>query len=147
MVMNAKASEYFRQLYRYEEIIASNTEQIEKLRLQAQKITTSIFGSRVQSSGSNHPMAEALDQIADLEKEIAADSARLITLAKEARRVIEAMPNRDYRLLLEKHYLSGKNFSEIADEMNYSLSYVKAMHSKALDEVTVPEQRIQREIG
>ena len=82
-------------------------------------------------------MAEALDRIADLEREIAADSARLISLKMEIRDVIAKLENPNYRLVLEKHYLSGKSFKEIADEMGYSLKYISWLHSKALDSVTL----------
>ena len=133
------AKEFFEQAYRINELIDSKTEMITVLRCRAEKMTATLSPVKVQSSGTERPMADAVDLLTDLEAEIGEDKQRLCETLKSILRVIQAIPNARYQLVLEKRYLSGKSYAEIASEMNYSKETIKLLHRKALEAAVIPE--------
>ncbi|MDO5445994.1 MAG: hypothetical protein Q4F31_10290 [Eubacteriales bacterium] len=135
--MNTK--EFFEQAYRINDLIDSKAEMIVRLRCRAENITSSLSPVRVQSSGSDRPMADMLDMMTDLEAEITEDSRKLCETLKSIIRVIQQISDPRYRLILEKHYILGLPFRRIGSEMGYSLSHVMKLHDEALLAAKIPE--------
>ena len=75
-----------------------------------------------------------------LRDEINADIDRLVDLKTEIMKVIDAVPDEDCRCVLEKHFLQGKSYTVIGQEMGYTGHYVSEKCRKALEKVHVPEK-------
>ena len=75
-----------------------------------------------------------------LRDEINADIDRLVDLKTEIMKVIDAVPDEDCRCVLEKHFLQGKSYTVIGQEMGYTCHYVSEKCRKALEKVHVPEK-------
>ena len=74
-----------------------------------------------------------------LRDEINADIDRLVDLKTEIMKVIDAVPDEDDRCVLEKHFLQGKSYSVIGQEMKYDKDYVYKKIKKALKKIQIPE--------
>ena len=74
-----------------------------------------------------------------LRDEINADIDRLVDLKMEIMKVIDAVPDEDDRCVLEKHFLQGKSYSVIGQEMKYDKDYVYKKIKKALKKIQIPE--------
>ena len=59
-----------------------------------------------------------------LRDEINADIDALVDLKTEIMKVIDAVPDEDDRCVLEKHFLQGKSYTVIGQEMKYDKDYV-----------------------
>ena len=77
-----------------------------------------------------------------LRDEINADIDRLVDLKTEIMKVIDAVPDEDDRCVLEKHFLQGKSYSVIGQEMKYDKDYVYKKIKKALKKIQIPEKAI-----
>lgn len=132
------AREFFEQAFRINELIDSKAEMIRMLRDRAEKVTTALSPMKVQNSGSGRTMADTLDLIADMEAELNEDTRALFATLKTIIAVIRRIPDKEYQLILEKKYISGKTYPEIARDMNYSESTVMRMHEKALAAAEIP---------
>ena len=74
-----------------------------------------------------------------LRDEINADIDRLVDLKTEIMKVIDAVPDEDDRCVLEKHFLQGKSYTVIRQEMKYDKDYVYKKIKKALKKIQIPE--------
>ena len=77
-----------------------------------------------------------------LRDEINADIDRLVDLKTEIMKVIDAVPDEDCRCVLEKHFLQGKSYTVIGQEMKYDKDYVYKKTKKALKKIQIPEKAI-----
>ena len=77
-----------------------------------------------------------------LRDEINADIDRLVDLKTEIMMVIDAVPDEDDRCVLEKHFLQGKSYTVIGQEMKYDKDYVYKKTKKALKKIQIPEKAI-----
>ena len=75
-----------------------------------------------------------------LRDEINKDIDRLVDLKTEIMQVIDSVPYEDCRCILEKHFLQGKSYTVIGQEMGYTGHYVSEKCRKALKKVQVPEK-------
>ena len=51
----------------------------------------------------------------------------------------DTVPDEDDRCVLEKHFLQGKSYSVIGQEMKYDKDYVYKKIKKALKKIQIPE--------
>ena len=80
-------------------------------------------------------MADAVCKIVDLRDELNRELAQLVNFKADAVNVIHQVKNSDYRLILEKRYLSYMSWETIAVELGYSESWVLKLHRKAIKAV------------
>ena len=78
-------------------------------------------------------------KIIDLEEQITRDMEKLVDLKKEITHVIHSVSNPEYQDLLAKRYICCESWEKIAVDMNYELRYIHKLHSRALQEVKIPE--------
>ena len=78
-------------------------------------------------------------KIMDLEEQILHDMDKLVDLKKEITYVIRSISNPEYQDLLAKRYICCESWEKIAVDMNYELRYIHKLHSRALQEVKIPE--------
>ena len=89
---------------------------------------------KVQSSGSQQKMADAVIHYVDLEAEINADIDKLIDAKKDVLKVIEQLEAEKYDLL-HKVYVQGFTLDEVALKYGFSYSWATTLHGKALKDV------------
>ena len=124
-------------------------EQVEKLDVQTEckliekqqwhdlalSITSQMGGERVQSSGSQSKMADALSRCVDAEGEIDKAIEKLVATKKEVVAVIERVENPVAYRLLHMKYIQHKTLKEIAVILKSDYTYVTTLHGRALSDV------------
>lgn len=89
------------------------------------------LSEKVQTSGSQQKMADAINKYIDIESEINECVDNLIAKKKEVISVIEQLPV-DLYDILHKIYVQYYTFYDVADKKDISYSNVTTLHGKAL---------------
>jgi len=106
----------------------------------ATKITPTL--SDMPHGGQQQNKIEAaIEKIAEIETEIDSEIDELLTVKAEVKAAIDTVPIEKYRDLLERRYIRGKKWEQIAIDMNYDYRYVLKLHGYALQEVQVDTKR------
>ena len=98
----------------------------------ALSITSQMGGERVQSSGSQQKMADALHRCWDMEEEINLAVARLADQKKVVTDVLEQVDNPTWYKLLHQRYIQHKQLKTIAVNFNSSYDWARTTHGRAL---------------
>ena len=128
------AKEYLEQAYRLEQQIDSKLEQVEMLRYLTTKTTAIIKGDSGSGGGENF-IEDAIIQIVDLERDVAAEISRLTKLKREIAEIIGRVEDPEEKIVLEMRYLGNKKWPEIGRAMNCSGTTVYRWHQNALKKV------------
>jgi DNA-directed RNA polymerase specialized sigma subunit len=141
--MNAR--DFLNQVKRIEEAIQYKLEEIAQLKNIALGVASVgcrvvIEGEehileKVQSSGSQQRMADAICKYIDIEKEINNDIDLLLEKKNEVLAVISQLEKPIQYNVLRKKYFQFKNLKSIAEEMSYTYQYILEVHSEALKNV------------
>ena len=134
------AKEYLSQAYRLDQRIRSKQEQIAVLNDLATSCTATMSGMPSSPNRGNSRMADAVCKLVDLENSIAADLESLVALKADIIHTIKAVECIEYRLILEKRYISGKSWPEIAVDLGYKMRRLYTLHDEALDTIKIPEK-------
>lgn len=89
---------------------------------------------KVQASGSQQKMADAIIKYVDLQAEINADIDKLIDTRKNIIETIELLEAEKYDLL-HKVYVQGFTLDEVAATYGNSYSWATTLHGRALKDV------------
>ena len=140
-----KAKEFLRQLKKLDKLIENRLAEREQWFARATSTTAASApetGIRVQSSGSQQQMANAIGRCIDIEREINAHIDRLHDEKRNIIKVIEQLEVTEYDILHKMyvgvmrkgvvHYLS---FDEVAEIYDRSYSWVTTIHGVALKNV------------
>lgn len=98
-------------------------------------ITASVGGERVQSSGSQQKMADAVIKCVDMENEIDNLIDELIHTKKKVIFTIEKLYSPTEYKILHLRYIQGVGLTDIANNMNKEYSWVTTTHGRALKNV------------
>ena len=131
--MTAKV--FLSQIRKYDILIANKTETLARLRSQAVSITVNTDKLNVQTTARHDRLEETIIKIMDLESRILKDIETVTELKKDVTDVIDKLEEADEINLLYKRYVFHKDWTVIADEMNYSEQHILRLHGKALFEV------------
>ena len=134
------AKEYLNQAYRLDQRIRSKQEQISALNDLATSCSASMTGMPRSPNKGGSRMADAVCKIVDLQDSIAADMQELVELKAEIIATIKAVDCIEYQLILEKRYISGKSWPEIAVDLGYKMRHLYKLHDEALAAVKIPEK-------
>ena len=134
------AKEYLNQAYRLDQRIRSKQEQISALNDLATSCSASMTGMPRNPNKGGSRMADAVCKIVDLQDSIAADMQELVELKAEIIATIKAVDCIEYQLILEKRYISGKSWPEIAVDLGYKMRHLYKLHDEALAAVKIPEK-------
>lgn len=134
------AKEYLNQAYRLDQRIRSKQEQISALNDLATSCSASLTGMPRNPNKGGSRMADAVCKIVDLQDSIAADMQELVELKAEIIVTIKAVDCIEYQLILEKRYISGKSWPEIAVDLGYKMRHLYKLHDEALAAVNIPEK-------
>ena len=120
--------------YRYLDArIDAKLEQIMRLRALVEKRTAVL--SDMPRGGQRRDWTEISAKIIMAERELDAEIDRLLTLKDEITGVIAAVPNEQYRALLEQRYISCMKWEQIAESMQFDVRAVYYIHGRALKAV------------
>jgi DNA-directed RNA polymerase specialized sigma subunit len=120
-----------RQIERLDTIIQNKLIEKEQWKAIALGVTASTEGERVQSSGSQQKMADAVGRFVDMEAEIDALVDELIGVKMDVIKRIEQLSMFEYNVL-HKIYVQRLSMTEAADAMNKSYSWITTIHGRAL---------------
>ena len=134
------AREYMNQAYRLDERIRSKQEQIAAMNDLATKCTAHMTGMPRNPNGGGSRLADAVSKIVDLQEVIAADMEALVVLKADIVATIKAVENIDFQLILEKRYITGKSWPEIAVDLGYKMRHMYKVHDEALENIKIPEK-------
>ena len=128
--------DYLLQASRLDQTIDNKLEQVQRLKDIALKVTISYEKEIVSGGGCvQSPMADTVNKLVDLEKEINKDIDKLVDLKREIIELIRRIDDSNHRLLLERRYLNGYGWDEVADEIGYDKRWVMRLHGRALKEI------------
>ena len=98
-------------------------------------ITANMGGERVQSSGSQSKMADAIEKCVDMEAEIDGLVDRLIDTKKEVIQTIEQLDSPTLYNILHLRYIQFKSLQQIADDYDRDYGWVTTNHGRAIADV------------
>lgn len=136
-----KAKEYLLQAHYLDERITSKTQQIASLNELATRCTSTFSDMPKNPNQGGSRMEDCIIKIIELEEELKVDIEKLINLKKKIMEVIKSVPNIEYQTLLEKRYLCFITWEQISVDMSYSIQHIHRMHSAALKQIVVPNDK------
>lgn len=134
------AKEYLNQAYRLDQRIRSKQAQIAALNDLATDCSATLTGMPRNPNRGGSRMADAVAKIIDLQNEVAVDMEHLVELKAEIITTIKAVDCIEYQLILEKRYISGKSWPEIAVDLGYKMRHLYKLHDDALEKIKIPEK-------
>lgn len=129
-----KASDFLRQLKKLNVMIENKLVEKEQWKSIALGTTAQMGGERIQSSGSQQKMADAVVRFVAIEKEIDECIDKLIDTKKEVIEVIEQLSATEYDLL-HKVYVQNLTLYDIANMYDKTYSWATTIHGRALKKV------------
>lgn len=106
----------------------------------ATKITPTL--SDMPSGGQKENKIEsAIEKMEQIDEEINREIDALVGVKAEVKAAISAVPSSTHREVLERRYIRGQKWEQIAVEMNYDYRYTLKLHGLALQEVEVDTKR------
>ena len=131
-MMNAK--DFLRQLEKLDRMIENKIIEKQQWKAIATGTSSRSDGERVQSSGSQQKMADAIDKYIDIEAEIDKCIDTLVDTKKEVISVIEQLNTTEYDIL-HKVYVQYRTLYEVAALYDKTYSWVTTVHGRALKNV------------
>lgn len=131
--MDAKS--FLRQTEKLDAQIQNKMIERQQWRDMALGITANMSGDRVQSSGSQSKMADAIDRCVDMEAEIDSLVDKLIDTKREVIATIEQLDSPTEYNVLHMRYIQYKTLQEIADKYGKDYGWVTTCHGRALKNV------------
>lgn len=125
------AKEYLQQYLDADREINAKLEEISRLRAMATATTQTLSADRVQSSPENK-IERICGKIADMEAEVDTEIDRLIEIKKRVKTAIRVVPDASQRAVLERRYILGERWEEIAVDLHYTYRHVTRLHGRAL---------------
>lgn len=123
---------YLRQVEKIDSIIANKLIEQRQWKDIAMGITANMGGERVQSSGSQSKMADAVEKCVDMEREIDSLVDKLISTKKEVISTIEQLDSPIEYCVLHERYIQFKSLQEIADHHGKEYGWATTTHGRAL---------------
>lgn len=128
------AKQFLKQLKKLDKLIENKLIEKQQWMAIATGTTSQIGGERVQSSGSQQKMADAVIKYIGIEHEIDEFIDLLVDKKQAVIEVIEQLEATEYDLL-HKKYVQYLSFDEIADVYDKTYSWVTTIHGRALKSV------------
>lgn len=129
------AKNYLRQVEKLDARIKNKLIERQQWKDIALGITTSIGGDKVQSSGSQQKMSDAVIKCVDMEAEIDELIDSLIATKRDVIATIEKLDSPTEYDVLHKRYIQFMTLQEIADKYNRDYTTITTTHGRALKNV------------
>lgn len=127
---------YLERIPKMNAMIQNKMAEVEQWKSIAYGITPQSNGERVQSSGNQQKMADAINRIVDLQSEINVLIDKLIDAKQEIISNIEQLSATEYDVL-HKRYIQGMQYDEIGATRGMSKSWATTTHGNALEHLKV----------
>lgn len=127
--MNAK--EFLKQPKMLDLMIKNKQIEIEQWKAIATGVTAQMGGERVQSSGSQQKMADAIDKYVDMEAHLVKTINAMILKKMEVIEVIEQLNPVQYDVM-HMIYVQYLTYSQVADYYGKREGWVATIHGRAL---------------
>lgn len=114
--------------------IESMTEQLQVWNARATKITATI-SQEPKAAGSGDQLQRCIDQICELQTEIAQEMDKLRKRKQQIETAIRGLSEKSYQDILWYRYIQGMTFEEIAIKMSYSWRQVCRKHKNAVEKL------------
>ena len=135
MRQKSEAQRYLEQVEMLDAVIKNKLIEQRQWKDIALGITANMDGERVQSSGSQSKMADAIDKCVDMEAEIDSLVDRLIDTKREVIQTIEQVDSPIEYNVLHMRYIQYRELQEIADHYGKEYSWATTTHGRALGKV------------
>ena len=129
-----EAKHFLLQLKKTDKLIKNKLIEKEQWKSIAMGTSAQMGGERVQSSGSQQKMADAVERYIDIEAEIDRYIDRLIDTKKDVISVIEQLDATEYDLL-HVVYVQYLTLEEFAEKYDRSYRWATSVHGRALQNV------------
>lgn len=142
------AKEYLNQYIDAQNEIEALTEEVQRLRSLAEKMTVA-FDSTGAASGtkSSDKIAVCVEKIIESEDKIKERASNLASLRDEIYNTICSVKDGKLRTLLVMRYISGKSFEAIAASMAYTYKHITHnLHPLALEEIEKIISKTQKDL-
>lgn len=128
------AKDYLKQLQKIDTLITNKMVEREQWRAMALSITPKMNGERVQSSGSQQRMADAVNSYVDIERELDRCIDEYYDKKREILSTIEQLNATEYDIL-HKVYVQQIPLEDVARKKDKSYSWATTVHGRALQNV------------
>ena len=126
------AKEYLSEIAKIDRRISSKLELRQEYWEKATRATSCLPLSPKKKRSKVSRIEKFAVYIADLDNEINRELDEMLNRRREAKRVIESIPDHRYRDILEMRYLHGTKWKRIMADMHYASASVFRLHGKAL---------------
>lgn len=132
MRQKSEAQRYLEQVEMLDAVIRNKLIEQQQWKNIALGITANMDGERVQSSGSQSKMADAIDKCVDMEAEIDRLVDRLIDTKREVIQTIEQLDSPIEYNLLHMRYIQYYDLQGIADHYGKEYGWATTTHGRAI---------------
>lgn len=130
-----EAQQYLERVEMIDAIITNKLIEQQQWRDIALGITANMDGERVQSSGSQSKMADAINKCVDMEAEIDGLIDRLVDTKREVIATLEQLDSPYEYRLLHLRYIQYVDLVDIAEQWNKEYTAITTAHGRALASV------------
>lgn len=116
--------------------IESMTEQLQVWNARATKITATI-SQEPKAAGSGDQLQRCIDQICELQTEIAQEMDKLRKRKQQIETAICTVSDKRYRDLLWYRYIEGISLALTAERMNRSWRWIQELHREAVEAIKI----------
>lgn len=135
MRRKSEAQQFLERVEMLDAIIENKLVEQRQWRDVALGITANMGGEKVQSSGSQSKMADAINKCVDMEAEIDSLVDKLIEAKKNVIAVLEELDNPTEYKVLHFRYIQYYSLQNIADHYGKDYGWVTTTHGRALKHV------------
>ena len=133
---NQEKKEYLRRYKAADDEINDLLRERERIMSRLTRMTSTLSGMP-KGGGERDALADGMDKLIALDREINSRVDQFIDLRREIEGAIATVPNSTQRRLLRLRYLHGMSGDRVAVEMGYELRWVYRIHGRALTELTI----------
>lgn len=130
-----KAQKYLMQVKLYDTHIDNKVQELDRLKVMATKITTTLSLAPGSGSGNQDKLGDAVAKIVDLQREVNQAIDVYVDKKREISSLIERIKDPDQLAVLHKRYIQYKHWEQIACEMGFTYRNVCYIHGRALQAV------------
>ena len=136
--------EYLKQAYRLDQKINSDIAEAARLREMASSVGSPGFEEHYNPNRPTEAsFVRCLERVWELEQKINAEIDKLVDLKEQIRTVIDKVENPDEQMVLRYRYIHNWTWEQIGDTLYADESSIRRWHSRALQQITVPEACIR----
>lgn len=135
MRQKSEAQRYLEQVEMLDAVIRNKLIEQRQWKEIALGITANMDGERVQSSGSQSKMADAIDKCVDMEAEIDSLIDRLVDTKREVIQTIEQVDSPIWYNILHMRFIQFKELQEIADHYGRDYDWAATTQGRGIANV------------